>query len=294
MKKTFVILLIALTPWLVRSQIFYCTNCGTASVIGAFQPASSSTWTNPFNWLLSSNSPVNWTLSEPGFSGSNTNIVHATGALSSFINGNWAFNGAGIFTNGTTTQLQISSGSFSGLWGFCPGGFPADPYTVSANLITNNWSTGFGGGVGGNGLVTSYLIVTNSFASTDVFGSWVGVTNSIYTNPPPQFSFYPVQIPVVNANIVNFWPTNGGQVKVHLAGWNKSATNDNVINLFVSGLNVFRSPPTSGNGQKFNLDGTLDYDGTNLTTFFRYLSGDPSSRLASSSMLITNVAVTNL
>ncbi len=198
------------------------------------------------------------------FSG-NPELTNLSGAFFSFSGSSWYLNYGGhqYYSNPTT--------SIVGTWFVAFGGVPVP--IVSSDVYTGD---------------------TNSYVSTNLFSGWAAVTNSIYTNPPPQFSLYPVQVQITRAALVNFWPATGGRVSFHLGGWNKSTTNGNVINLFVGGLNVFRSPPTAGGGQKFNLDGTLDYDGTNLASSVSYLSGDPLNRSTSSSMLITNVAVTNL
>ncbi len=292
MKTLRLILLLTLVPLLSPAQnYFYVPTCGVSSIIGTFKPSDAFSYTNANGWMLYSNAS-GWNLKAAGYSGLNTNVIHASGANpSANVNGDWPWNGAGIFTNTALGgfQIQICSGSYAGLWGYCNPGSPQYPATVSVNLITNTWSLGYPSSHNGDGLVTAYLVVTNSFTAPAILGPWTNTIYAVYTNPAPVFSIIPPTLPIAPASLTNFLPVAGGTLTLSASGISV-ATNESVV--VTDGTNLFyHSPPTLVAGGLFNLSGTFQMDASNnLTTYFS-LSGAGIND--SSFSLVTNFTGTN-
>jgi hypothetical protein len=98
-------------------------------------------------------------------------------------------------------------------------------------------------------------------------------------------------LPLVSAALNNFWPTNGGNATFQLDGYAQPSSGTNVLSVTLDGTNIFSSPPTTGDGGAWHLQGSLYFDGSNMNTTVQYITDDPSNRVVVNFSVITNANI---
>ena len=89
-----------------------------------------------------------------------------------------------------------------------------------------------------------------------------------------------------SGTLTNFWSPAGNRVRYHAEGYNTATNAQLTVSLDTN--TVFVSNPETGQGRAWNLDGVMEFDGTNLYTQTTFAPGDPAAPLESSFGTVTN------
>lgn len=93
--------------------------------------------------------------------------------------------------------------------------------------------------------------------------------------------------------LTGYFPTNGGTVAFNLSGYTQPNSFSNQLVLALDTNVIFTSPETAGLGQRWNVAGTLQFDGSNVNSYLTLVSDDPSNRFSTWSTTLTNANSTN-
>lgn len=96
--------------------------------------------------------------------------------------------------------------------------------------------------------------------------------------------------PLLTVDLTNYWSPNT-VVTFTAGGWNNSTAASNVFEVILDGNFLFTSAPTAGRSNAWTMQGTLRFDGTNMTSWIQYFSGDTNDPFDLQSATVSNAVV---